>query len=131
MLISELAQRAGVPIHTLRFYEREGLIDERFFKRGENGYRYYAPEAVERIAMIRHGQSAGYSIAEVRHLLAAWDSGELTSAAQVVYLEDKLTEITDRIAELEQIKSYLSAKLERMRLTIIREEAAYPASRPR
>ncbi|MEQ8677048.1 MAG: MerR family transcriptional regulator [Aggregatilineales bacterium] len=117
MLISELAQRTNLPIHTIRFYEREGLIDERFFHRGDNRYRYYHEEAVERIEMIKQGQSAGYTITEVRELLLTWDAGELTTDATISYLEDKVGEISRKILELEQIKGYLTQKLDSLRIS--------------
>ena len=116
MLIRELADKTDVAPHTIRFYEREGLIDERFFERGENNYRYYAQAAVERIMMIKHAQAAGFTLAEIRTLLEEWDAGKLTSREQVNYIQQKVTEITEKIAELEQIRKYLLSKLERLHL---------------
>ena len=115
MLISELAERTGLPVHTIRFYEKEYLIDERFFVRSENRYRHYTEAAVERIEMIKHGQAAGYTLSEVRDLLQAWDAGELTTETQIEHLEEKLYELTHKISELEKIKHYLSNKLVQMR----------------
>jgi MerR family transcriptional regulator, copper efflux regulator len=117
MLISELAQRANLPVHTIRFYEKEELIDERFFKRGENRYRYYSEAAVERVEMIKQGQAAGFTLAEIRELLQTWDSGKLTTDAQITYLEQKVEEISTKIDDLEKIKSYLSSKLSGMRIS--------------
>lgn len=114
MLISELAEATDVAIHTIRFYEREGLIDERFFRRSGNRYRNYSPDAVERILMIKQGQAAGYTLTEVRELLKVWDAGELTDAAEATYLRQKIAEITEKIADLERVKAHLAAKLERL-----------------
>lgn len=114
MLISELAEATDVAIHTIRFYEREGLIDERFFRRSGNRYRNYSPDAVERILIIKQGQAAGYTLTEVRELLKVWDAGELTDAAEATYLRQKIAEITEKIADLERVKAHLAAKLERL-----------------
>lgn len=111
MLIGELSQRTSLPVYTIRFYEREGLIDARFFKRGDNRYRHYTEEAVERVEMIKHGQAAGYTLAEVRELLSAWDAGLLTDEAQIFYLREKISEISNKIAELESMRMYLTRKL--------------------
>ncbi|MBV9847455.1 MAG: MerR family DNA-binding transcriptional regulator, partial [Kutzneria sp.] len=47
--ISQLAERAGVPATTLRFYEQAGLLPA---QRSESGYRLYDDTAVERLAFI-------------------------------------------------------------------------------
>ncbi|MBC7872183.1 MAG: MerR family transcriptional regulator [Chitinophagaceae bacterium] len=111
MLIRELAEKTGLAPHTIRFYEKEQLLDERFFERGENNYRYYAETAFERVMMIKQGQAAGFTLSEIRKLMQAWDAGELTSQEQRNYLQQKVEEIAGKIAELERIQSYLTHKL--------------------
>ncbi|TMD39870.1 MAG: MerR family transcriptional regulator, partial [Chloroflexi bacterium] len=49
MFISELAEKTGLTPYTIRFYEKEGFLDERYIRRGENNYRYYCEDAVERL----------------------------------------------------------------------------------
>jgi MerR family transcriptional regulator, copper efflux regulator len=115
MLISELAKRTGLAIHTIRFYEREGLIDERFFERSKNKYRRYTEEAVERLMMIKQGQMAGFTLAEISMLIEAWEAGELGSKEQIIYIEQKVAEINAQIAGLEAIRTYLMEKLSRLR----------------
>lgn len=111
MLISELATRTGLPIHTIRFYEKQGLIDERFVERSENNYRHYTTEAVERVGMIQVGQAAGFTLAEIKTLIAAWDAGELTTRAQVEYMEKKVEELTRKIDQLQAVRHYLMEKI--------------------
>lgn len=115
MLISELAAKTQLPSHTIRFYEREGLIDERFIERSANNYRHYTEDAVERVLMIRHGQSAGFTLSEIRMLLDAWDLGVLNAEEQAVYIDNKLLEISEKIAELDAIRRYLTDKLQKLR----------------
>ncbi|CAM4282684.1 MAG: MerR family DNA-binding transcriptional regulator [Paenibacillus macerans] len=50
MRIQELADKMGLTIHTIRFYEKEGLLDARHVRRESNNYRNYSEEAVERKA---------------------------------------------------------------------------------
>lgn len=111
MKISEVARQAGIEPHTLRFYEREGLLDERFFTRQANNYRDYTAAAVERIQMIQLGQSAGFTLNEIRELLAAWEAGRLTPDEEARYLRHKLAEIEHRLADLAQMRQYLQQKL--------------------
>lgn len=111
MLINELEQKTSLSRHTIRFYEREGLLDDRFIHRQDNKYRHYTDEAVERLEMIKQGQTAGFTLSEIRELLDMWDSGELTVDFQVAYFQQKVDEITEKITQLERMRSYLSDKL--------------------
>lgn len=61
--IGEVARRSGFPPSTLRYYERQGLIEPR----GRHGLRRrYAPEVLVRLAVIALGQRAGFSLEEIR-----------------------------------------------------------------
>jgi DNA-binding transcriptional MerR regulator len=69
MWIGTVAKRAGVGVETVRFYEREGLIDKPA-KPVNGGYRSYLPEIVDRIRLIRQAQSLGFSLKEIDDLLS-------------------------------------------------------------
>lgn len=111
MLIGELAIRTGLTRHAIRFYEQEGLIDQRYVTRGENNYRDYSPEVVDRIALIKFGQTVGFTLAEAKELLVAADAGDLGSYEQVNVLREKLEEVERKIAELERVRALLIGKL--------------------
>ncbi|WP_328369701.1 helix-turn-helix domain-containing protein [Streptomyces sp. NBC_00457] len=65
--IAEVAQRAGVPASTLRFYEEKGLIASV----GRRGLRrQYDPGVLERLALIAMGRTAGFSLDEIANMLA-------------------------------------------------------------
>ena len=68
MKIGELAALAGCDVQTVRFYEREGLLEAP--AREVSGYRRYDARAVEKIRFIRHCRSLDIPLAEVRRLLA-------------------------------------------------------------
>src|SRR5215218_10440931 len=65
--IGEVARRAGLRPSALRFYEAAGLLDPPA-RRG--GQRRYSPTVLQRLAVIDLGRRAGFSIAEIRELLA-------------------------------------------------------------
>jgi DNA-binding transcriptional MerR regulator len=66
MDIAEVAKRSGVPASTLRFYEEKGLIASL----GREGLRRrFAPDVLDRLAMIALGQAAGFSLDEIRAML--------------------------------------------------------------
>ena len=52
MKIGELALLTKTPVETIRYYEREGLLQQA--PRSEGNYRIYAPEHAERLAFVRH-----------------------------------------------------------------------------
>ncbi|GHO90045.1 hypothetical protein KSF_000930 [Reticulibacter mediterranei] len=111
MFISELAKKTGLTVHTIRFYEEEGLLDQRHIRRGTNNYRYYSEEAVERLKLIKQAQATGFTIAELKELAEAYDAGKLSKEQQVVSLRRKVEAIGRHIAELELLQTTLLNKL--------------------
>jgi len=124
MLMRELVERTGLSSATLRFYEHEGLLDEQFINRSSNNYRNYKETAIERVMMIKQGQTAGFTLAEIKQLLRAWDAGQLTTVEQIVYLEQKRAELSQKIAELEAIQTHISDKLSSIASLAIDQRAA-------
>lgn len=72
LLISQLAERAGVPATTLRFYESAGLLPA---GRTPGGYRVYGEDAVERLAFITAAKRLGLPLEEVAELVRVWADG--------------------------------------------------------
>lgn len=114
MKISELAEKTGLKPHTIRFYEKEGLLDTRYVRRGENNYRDYCEEAAQRLMQIKQAQLAGFTIAELKELAEAYDAGELTTQKNMDYLQRKIDDVGRKIAELERLQTYLTHKLATM-----------------
>ncbi len=111
MFISELAEKTGLTPYTIRFYEKEGFLDERYIRRGENNYRYYCEDAVERLRNIKAGQAAGFTLTELKEILEACDTGSLTTQKKVVFLHQKMDAIDRKKAELDRIQTYLASIL--------------------
>jgi MerR family copper efflux transcriptional regulator len=107
MFIRELAQRTGLSPHTIRFYEKRGLIAKRFIQRGENNYRRFVEEAVENLRAVRTLQEAGFTLAEIKDLMGRWYSGKLTAPDGLAILGRKIQIIEERMAELTRIKTAL------------------------
>ncbi len=74
MTIGELARAAGVPTSTVRFYERRGLLKPD--ARTQANYRTYTSRAAERLKFIRAAQATGFSLKDVREMLALTYSDE-------------------------------------------------------
>ena len=105
MQIGQLAHAASVPIDTVRYYERQGILPPP--ERQASGYRRYTPADVARLRFVRRAKALGFSLAEVRELLAlsgrpAGDMAGLKAAAS-----EKLADVGHKIAELERVRDGL------------------------
>lgn len=108
MRIGELAQAAAVSRDTLRFYEQRGLIAA---QRSANGYRDYPAEMVQLVLYIKTAQRLGFSLGEIGSSVAAlWKATDPDSAVTQL-LQDKLTLIETRIAELGELRRELQLRL--------------------
>lgn len=103
--IGQVARRAGVGVETVRFYEREGLLEEP--ARLASGYRQYPEEAIRQIRFIKRAQQLGFSLKEIAELLTLRvDAG--TSCEQARECADaKLAEVEQKIAELQRMRQAL------------------------
>jgi DNA-binding transcriptional MerR regulator len=93
--IGNLARAAGVSVETVRYYERRGLL-QRPVRRGSE-YREYADADVERLRFIRRAKELGFTLAEIRDLLPAADTGCVDGV--LVAARTKLAEIESDINE--------------------------------
>jgi Hg(II)-responsive transcriptional regulator len=100
-----LAQRAGINPETIRYYERIGLLDEP--RRNASGYRVYDPVDLGRLAFIRRAQELGFSLEDVRELLAL----RLKQVAECTHVERsatrRLVDVRKRIRDLERMEQGL------------------------
>ncbi len=107
--IGQTAAEVGVATSTLRYYERQGLLSPA--GRSRAGYRLYNANAVTQLRFIRSAQSVGFSLENIKALLAL---DERTSCRQVqVMIEERLAEIARRIAELKSVQGTLHSALNR------------------
>jgi MerR family transcriptional regulator, copper efflux regulator len=112
--IGEVANRAGVGVETVRFYERKGLLAEP--PRLASGYRQYPPDAIRRILFIHRAQALGFSLREVSDLLSLHVEKPRQSCGEVRRrAEAKLADIDSRIAGLVHMKSALQPLVEACR----------------
>jgi len=106
---SELAQQAGVSTDTLRFYEREGLLAKP--PRTNGNYRSYPAEALQRVRLVRGGLSLGFSVAELRQVLAVRDRGGIPCMQVRQLAQSKLEAIEQDIRELQSLRKVLQKAL--------------------
>ncbi|HJV47085.1 MAG TPA: MerR family transcriptional regulator [Bacillota bacterium] len=112
MKIKELAEKTGLTAYTIRFYEKEGLLDNRHFQREENNYRNYSDEAIKRLKLIKKFQGVGCSLSELKEILQDRDENTRTNQQVIEWINQKISEIERKRDEYEQILDTLNWMLE-------------------
>ncbi|MDW8468944.1 MAG: Cd(II)/Pb(II)-responsive transcriptional regulator [Burkholderiales bacterium] len=107
MRIGELARRAGVDVQTVRYYEREGLLDAP--ARTPSGYRAYGPAHLERLRFVRHCRSLDMALADIRRVLALAREASVACDEVNQLVEAHLARVRARRQALERLEQQLEA----------------------
>jgi DNA-binding transcriptional MerR regulator len=97
--IGEVADRVGLSLRTVRYYEEMGLLTPA--QRTEGGFRLYTEEEVERLRLIKQMKPLGFTVEQMRDLLDARDA-----------LHDPATDPTDYAAARDQLHQFSTAAAE-------------------
>lgn len=103
--IGEVANLAGVPTATVRYYERRGLIAPA--PRTRAGYRQYGPAAAERLRFIKRAQQLGFSLEEIQDLLELRVDDPESCLAVERRTREKVDQVRQKIRELRQLEDAL------------------------
>jgi len=103
--IGEASRRTGVTIETIRYYERIGVIANP--ARTQAGHRAYTLDQVKRLAFVKRSRELGFSLAEVRALLALVDAGGATCAEVHHMTTEHLDTVRHKIAGLRTMERVL------------------------
>ena len=103
--IGEVARSAGVGVETVRFYERQGLIEEP--PRRESGYRQYHDAVIARLRFIRRAKDLGFSLKEIKELLSLRVEPRTSCRDVKRRAEAKIAEIEAKIEDLARIRHSL------------------------
>jgi len=104
--IGEVARQAGVGVETVRFYERQGLLEEP--ERRASGYRQYDQEAVAVLRFIRRAKELGFTLKEIQGLLALRLDASATRTEVRAQATAKVADIEARIADLQRMRDVLT-----------------------
>ncbi|WP_299501437.1 Cu(I)-responsive transcriptional regulator [uncultured Roseobacter sp.] len=105
MNISDVAERTGLPVKTIRYYEDIDLISP---GRGANGYRQFSQADLHKLAFLGRARSLGFGIEACRSLLRLYNDQTRASADVKALAQEHLAEIDQKIAELGQMRDTLS-----------------------
>src|SRR2546429_940085 len=103
--IGQVARQAGVGVETIRFYEREGLLEEP--ARGVSGYRQYTEQVVKRIRFIKRAQRLGFSLKEITDLLLLRVDSHSSCEEVKQRTEAKIAEVERKMVELQRMRQAL------------------------
>lgn len=106
MRIGELAKLTGKSVAALRYYEQVGLLVPS--QRSDAGYREYSPETVERVRFVVHAQERGFSLREIKAVLALSDRGQTPCSGVALAARRKVERLEKRIAELQERRTVLA-----------------------
>lgn len=107
MKIGELAARAGCDTQTVRYYEREGLLEAP--EREASGYRRYAERHLARLRFIRHCRSLDIPLHDVRRLLDFAAQPDRSCESVNALLDGHVTLVRQRIQALKALEGQLVA----------------------
>ncbi len=108
MLINELSKKTGLSPHTIRFYEKSGLIEG---KQNEavksNNYFHYDEVTVEKLEFISDAKSVGFTIKEIGQMIDAWYKQKYTKEQKLEILDDKLISLEQKMKEIKEMKKQI------------------------
>jgi Cu(I)-responsive transcriptional regulator len=105
MNIGEAAKASGVSAKMVRHYESVGLFPEA--RRTDAGYRQYGDMEVNTLRFIRRSRDLGFSIEQIRELLALWQNRRRPSRQVKALAEAHIQELDQKLRELDAMKSTL------------------------
>ncbi|MBV9417419.1 MAG: MerR family transcriptional regulator [Solirubrobacterales bacterium] len=107
--IQEATERSGLSAHTLRYYERIGLLDP--VARATGNQRRYDEGDLAWLAFLQRLRATGMSIRTMRRFADLRRAGEETFPDRRALLEEHRDEVLERIAELQRDLQALTAKI--------------------
>ncbi|WII91613.1 Cu(I)-responsive transcriptional regulator [Kingella negevensis] len=105
MNISQAAQQTGLSAKQIRDYEKQNLLPET--QRSESGYRVYGEHDLQRLRFIRHARDVGFSLAQIRELLALQDNPHRHSRDVKQLTAAHIADLTLKIEMLQNMREKL------------------------
>ena len=109
LLIGEVAKRSGASRKALRLYEAAGILPEP--RRTPSGYRVYSSEALDLLAFVRQAQRLGFTLDEIKEIVAIKRAGRAPCLHVRELVEGKAEELTQRLLDLTTVRNGLRALL--------------------
>jgi DNA-binding transcriptional MerR regulator len=109
--VGELAERAGVGVQTLHYYERLGLLPPP--NRSSANYRLYPPASLRQVQFIKKAQALGFTLEEIKEVLGLRERGRAPCRCVADVARKHLREMDARIGALREFRKSLAAVVPR------------------
>jgi DNA-binding transcriptional MerR regulator len=113
LTIRQVAEQTGLSTHTLRYYEREGLITP--VGRATNGHRRYTQDDVYGIVFVTRLRASGMTISDIKRYVDLAQLGSSTTAERLALLESHRDHVRERLEEINQHLQVIEDKIEHYR----------------
>ena len=110
LTIAEAAAEAGVSVHTLRYYERAGLLTP--IERNGSGHRRFSPEDLEWIVVCTRLRATGMPIRRIRQYADLVRAGDGNEAERLALLEAHREEVRERLREVRRHLELIDYKID-------------------
>lgn len=107
--IGEVANRTGIGIETLRYYEKLGLLGKP--ARSSSGYRLYDSQIIERLDFIKRAQMLGFTLNEIGRIIAERQHGHSPCADVRTIVRQRLQEVDEKLKQLRRYRNELASAL--------------------
>lgn len=109
MKISDVAKSVDLPISTIRYYDKIGIIPDEYVQRDQNNYRNYTIETIRHLNVVKNCLAVGFSIHDIQSMIS---KNSITKDEQTHILKEKIKEIEDAQKILDASKQSLYDILE-------------------
>ena len=114
MRIGELCAKTGLSKETVRYYERQGLLENIPQPNRSNNYKVYSAVDLQRLKMIKHAKILGFTLAEIAEVLAVWVDDNFTAEQKQASLRRKLQQLEEKEATLIELRARLKNALNKV-----------------
>jgi MerR family transcriptional regulator, copper efflux regulator len=121
LYIGRVAERTGLSVHTIRFYERQGLLKPPV--RSDGRFRVFGGQEVRDLRFIRRAQELGFSLTEIRELLVLRRTRPQACAHVRGLLTNALRRVDEKVADLTRLQHELQGALRKCNRDLARSEA--------
>jgi len=109
MKISDVAKSVDLPISTIRYYDKIGIIPDEYVQRDQNNYRNYTIKTIHHLNVVKNCLAVGFSIHDIKSMIS---KNTITKNEQTHILKEKIKEIEDAQKKLDASKQSLYDILE-------------------
>lgn len=106
LTIGQVAEHTGMTVETLRFYEKQGLIDTP--QRSESGYRQYPTETLKRLRFIQRAKQVGFTLKDIAELLDLRREPGASCSDIKIRATKKIEDVDRKIDDLTRIRDALA-----------------------